>query len=231
MPPNPKANPSTERNIKDRPERDVRPEYPNVQQITYPGGQRITIDSTKGYERIRIEHPSGTYTEVYANGDRTDFVVGNSQTTHKSGVTLSINNNGDIAIGGQARFLVGGGAHIEVAGDAGIVVGGDTLLAGGGDLKASIDNAYLGTRGNLNINVAKNTNIRTAGDLTLETKGNTKIKTEGNMSQVTDGNTMIASKGTLATDAGGKHTSKGSTIDHNGPGAPTPDYGTKIPTV
>jgi hypothetical protein len=227
----PTANPSTERNIRDRPERDVRPEYPNLQQITYPGGQRITIDSTKGYERIRIEHPSGTYWEVYANGDKTDFVVGNAQQTHKSGLTISVNTNGDIAIGGQARFLVGGGAHIEVTGDAGVVVGQDALVVAGGDLKASVDNAYLGTRGDLNINVAKNTNIRTAGNLTLETRGDVTMKTEGNMSQLTDGDTMMAAKGNMTTEAGAAHHSKGATIDHNGPGAPSPNYGSSIPTV
>lgn len=210
---------------------EIQPEYPNLHQVTYPGGQRITVDSTKGKERIRIEHPSGTYTEVYANGDKTDFVVGNSQTVNKSGITLTINNNGDIAIGGQARFLVGGGAHIEVAGDAGIVVGGDTLLAGGGDLKASIDNAYLGTRGSLDINVAKNTTIRTAGNLALETKGNATFKTEGNMTQTTSGDTMMAARGNIATDGGGLNSSKGARVAHNGSDAPAPDFGQTIPTV
>lgn len=234
----PKDNPSLERNP--QPKDDIRPQYPDIQVTTWPGGQRLTVDSTKGKERIRIEHPSGTYTEIYPGGGQTDFVVGNYRLAGKSGATFSVNHNLDIAAGGQLRLIIGGGAHVEITGDAGIVAGGDVLLAAGGDLKMSVDNMYMGVRGNMNINVAKNTNIRTAKNMKIETKGDAEVRTEGsmamktdgNMDQTTEGSTMMAAKGSLAIDAGGAQTTKGATIDHNGPGSPSPSWNhQKIPTT
>lgn len=233
-----KANKSTDR-LPDR-KSDIQPEYPYNQVYTWPGGHELHIDSTPGKERIRIGHSSGTFTEIYANGDRTDVVVGNQQVANKSGVTLSINNNGDISIGGQGRFLVGGGAHIEVAGDAGIAVGGDTMLVGGGNLKASIQDIYLGARGNLNMNIAKNTNIRTAGNMKLETKGNAQIVTEGSLTmntkgdvaQTSEGKTVVKAEGTMTSESSAVSYVRGSQVQINdGGNSGTPTATPAIPSV
>lgn len=194
--------------------KDIDPQYPYNQVTVWPGGQEIHIDSTPGKERIRIAHPSGTYTEMYHNGDQTTFVTGDQHNVNKSGVTLSIEKNGDISIGGQGRFMIGGGAHIEVAGDAGIAVGGDTLLAGGGNMKMSIQDLQIGARGNAKLNVAGNMDMRIAGSTSIQSSGPVNIQTQGAMSMGSESSMNMASKGPT--------TVSGSAVHINKPGTPGP---------
>lgn len=196
---------------------DIKPKYPLNQVTVWPGGHELHIDSTKGKERYRFAHKSGTYTEIYQNGDVTNFVVGHSQTLHKGGVTLSINNNGDVKIGGHNRFVLGAGAHIEVLGNAGIAVAGDTVLAGSGNLKMSVGDMYLGVRGNLDMHVAKNT--------TITTQGKWDQKTRGNHKQVAGGSSVYKSRGQAQFQSEATTYVKGSEVRHNSGEDSTVDAG------
>lgn len=178
--------------------------YPYNKVTVTESGHEIHYDDTPGKERIRVSHKSGTYTEIYSNGDRTDFVVGNEQKVNKSGITISVENNGDISIGGSSRFLVGGGSHIEVAGDAGIAVGGDVALVSGGKLNMSVKDAYLGVRGNLNINVAGSTEFQTAENMTMKTGGNQVMTAKGTMDIASDGNQALQTKAAQKVTSSGQ---------------------------
>lgn len=191
-------------------EEETKWKYPHNQVIVWPGGHELHIDNTPGKERVRFAHKSGTYTEIYANGDRTDFVVGNQQIANKSGVTLTIEKNGDINIGGSSRVVVGGGSHVEVAGDAGILIGGDAAIITGGNMNMSVDNAYLGVRGNLNMNIAGDSNIQTTGNMTMKTGGTSTITSKGTMDLATDSSFTQTAQGTSKL--------KGSTLHLNDPG-------------
>jgi hypothetical protein len=197
--------------------KDIDPKYPHNQVTVWPGGHELHIDSTKGKERYRFAHKSGTYTEIYHNGDTTQFVVGNAQTVNKGGVTISINNNGDIKIGGHNRFLLGGGAHIEVLGHAGISVGGDVVLGAVGNLNMSVENMYLGVRGNLDLHVAKNTTVMTQGKWDQKTRGNHK--------QVAGGTSVYKSRGQAQFQSEGTTYIKGSEVRHNSGSDSTVDAG------
>lgn len=194
--------------------KDIAPKYPHNQVTVFPGGHEVHYDSTPGKERIRFAHKSGTYTEIYAQGDQTELVVGNSQQVFKGGLTLSVNDNGDIQIGGHARILIGGGAHLEVAGHAGIAVGGDVALVAGGNLKFNVQDIGIRARGNLDINVAKNTTIQTHGNFTQMTGGNSTIQAKGS--------SELAAAGAVKIDASGVTYIRGSQIRNQsgGHGAP-----------
>lgn len=203
-------------------DQDIQAQYPLNQVKVWPGGHEWHIDSTKGKERIRFAHKSGTYTEVYHNGDSTSFTVGHAQNVHKGGVTLTVEKNGDIRIGGHSRFLIGGGSHIEVLGDLGATVAGDTILASGGNLKMNCKDFQLGVRGNFNMHVAKDTNIITQGNLSQKTKGDSTVTTQGAATYGSKGNMKLESSGTTFV--------KGAPIRHNS-GGHGENASTDVPSV
>jgi hypothetical protein len=207
------ANKSTGR-LPDRKD-DIKPKYPNNRVRVSQAGHEEHEDNTPGKERRRWAHKSGTYVEWYENGDSTTFVVGNEQKINKGGLTITVQNNGDIKIGGHARLIVGGGAHVEIQGDAGIAVGGDVLLAAAGNMKMSVNDMYMGVRGDMKMNVA--------GDTHFQTKGNMVSQVGGNSHESVKGNKSTAAKGTMTSEAQGNHNIKGAQIRHNSSGGGTGD--------
>jgi hypothetical protein len=142
-------------------------QYPMNQVWETPSGHQLQVDNTPGHERIFIRHSSGTFMEMSADGKVQTFTVGDSKTTNKAGVTLTIDENNDVKISGHNRLMCSGGAHIEVAGDAGIAVGGAVALVGMGPVNIRAKSAYLGTDGDLNINAGGGINMKAAGNVTV----------------------------------------------------------------
>lgn len=126
------------------PKSDYKPVYPlNRAEIT-PGGHEVHYDDTPGNRRIRIAHASGTYTEMGDDGRTTTVVVGNQHQYVKQGVTISIDQNNDVKIGGHHTLKIDGGAHIEVKGQTNIVMGAGThTVTTPGDLKIGAKNIEM----------------------------------------------------------------------------------------
>jgi len=150
-------------------------QYSKVRVEETPGGHKITYDDTPGARRYRLEHPSGTYTEISEDGKVVQVNVANRHVYDKGGLTLSIQENGDIKIGGSARLSIGDGAHIEVGGDAAIAIGGDAVVHSHGNLKMGAADVYIGSRGNMDLNCSGNFNLLVGGT--------TNIASDGNMTQ------------------------------------------------
>jgi hypothetical protein len=157
------------------PETTFNAKYSKVSVTETPGGHRITMDDTEGSKRYRVEHPSGTYTEISNDGKVVQVNVANRQVYDKGGLTLTIQENGDIKIAGHVRMSVGSGAHVEIGGDASIAVGGDALVHAHGNLKMAGGDVYIGARGNMDLNCS--------GDFNLLVGGSTNIASDGNMTQ------------------------------------------------
>lgn len=145
-------------------------QYPYNKVWESPSGHVIHHDDTPGAERYFHRHPSGTYTEISADGKIINFNVGDSKTYNKAGVSITIDENGDIKISGHSRFVVGGGLHGEIAGEAGIFVGGDLALAGMGNVNMRAKGLYFGSDGSLNINCGGNINIVSGGNIKINGK-------------------------------------------------------------
>jgi len=141
-------------------------EYPYNQVIETPAGHQIQIDNTPGHERIFIQHSSGTYQEISADGKVINFAVGDVKNYNKAGMTMTIDENGDFKMTGHTRMLVGGGLHAEIAGDTGIMTQALALaLMGALNLRAT--NIYMASDGSMNINVAGGINIKAGGDIRI----------------------------------------------------------------
>jgi hypothetical protein len=142
--------------------------YGLVNSQEYIGGHRLTFDSTPGSRVVEVAHGSGTYWQVAEDGKETKVTVGNSHQHYKEGVTISIDQNGDIKIAGHARIVIGGGAHIEVKGDVNLVTAGDMTQFIGGNM-----NQVIG--GDLNQHVGGKVSLTSGGTNDIVAGGDIKV--------------------------------------------------------
>ena len=185
--------------------------YPYGRGFVSESGHEFHVDDTEGEERVRWAHKDGSYTEVSKGGRVVTVNVGNKQEYSRSGVTFTVDHNGDVKMHGHQRLLVAGGSHIEISGDANIVTGGDSLNVVGGSMKASVaGSAYLGVKGDMNTNITGNHSMNISGNMSMNIKGTTSINSSGNMSLASSGNVLIQQPGTpsaagvIASQSGGE---------------------------
>lgn len=151
------------------------PEYPNNKVWVFQDGTEVHVDTTTGKTRLRVAHgKTGTYMEIGDDGKTTVYTVGDTHMYHKSGVTSTVDNNGDMQIAGVQRLTVQGGSHIEVRGDAAIAVGGDSTTVVAGNMQAAVaGDGYMSTAGHMNMNFS--------GDLDMKVGGKTTVTSGGDM--------------------------------------------------
>jgi len=96
-------------------------EYPNNHVYATESGHVKEYDDTENNERIRERHKSGTYYEIYPNGDKVTHIVndnysiiaGNDSVQIKGNVTLNIDTNCTTNIGGDWDVNVTGDITID----------------------------------------------------------------------------------------------------------------------
>jgi len=96
-------------------------EYPNNHVYATESGHVKEYDDTENNERIRERHKSGTYYEIYPNGDKVTHIVndnysiiaGNDSVQIKGNVTLNIDTNCTTNIGGDWDVNVTGNITID----------------------------------------------------------------------------------------------------------------------
>lgn len=182
---------------------------PYLNRVTvYPDGTEVHFDSTPGYSCYEFRHSSGAVYQIADDGMETKICVGNVHDYKKEGYTLTIDQNGDITIGGHARISVGGGAHVEVKGDTNLVTTGDM-------------NMYVG--GNFNQTVAGEYNLQVTGDINTTTgsvhnqyaRGNINTNAGANHNAFVRANYKMEAGGTSDMESGGTMTKKAPKIDLN----------------
>lgn len=95
------------------------PQYPynNVKQTR--SGHMFEMDDTKGRERVRLHHRTGTFIEMQPNGDEVHKVYGN-------GFEITVKDK-KIQIGGKCVVEILGDAFIHIAGDKTETVDGSVV--------------------------------------------------------------------------------------------------------
>lgn len=159
--------------------------YPYNRVETTESGHQFEIDDTPGKERLRYAHKKGTYFEISPDGRKVELVVGDNHQYNKKGFSLTVDDNGDIKVGGNCRMVIQNDAHIEVQKNASIAVGQD--------LKASISrNAMILVEkemvalveGSASLHAKGNMNLKVDGDWTEKIAGNKKTEVMGNVTEV-----------------------------------------------
>lgn len=135
------------------PKSDYKAVYPynNIKQTE--SGHFFEMDDTPGAERVRLQHRTGTFTEVQANGQRINKVKGDNY-------ELIIGND-YVYIKGQCNITVEGACVINVKGDAFTVVEGNAKMQVKGDCNQLVE-------GTTNISSKGDINVATSGDINLQ---------------------------------------------------------------
>lgn len=184
-------------------------EYPYNAVTVSRSGHEFHVDDTPGHERIRTAHKSGTFFEVSSDGRKVELVVADEHHYVKGGLTLTIDNNGDIKVGGNLRLVVKGDLQAEVHGNMNTVVHGDSTVATvgdsvqmvGGDVLTKVDgNMSAKVDGNLNTKVGKDAEIAVGGSVALVAGGDidmeaANIRIDANEQLTLKGKTVTMVKG------------------------------------
>jgi hypothetical protein len=124
------------------------PPLNNVKQTE--SGHSFEMDDTPGAERIRLQHRTGTFTEIQANGQQIVKVLGDKYEI------IVANNN------------------VLISGVCNITVEGDSVMHVKGDAYAQIDgNSYQRVKKKTTIQSKDNLEISTDGDIDLFAGGST----------------------------------------------------------
>jgi hypothetical protein len=174
----------------------------------YPDGTEVHFDSTPGYSCYEFRHSSGHVYQIADDGMETRISVGNVHDYKKEGYTLTIDQNGDITIGGHARISVGGGAHVEVFGDTNLVTTGDMNMYVGGNFNQTVSGEY-------NLNVTGKINTTTGSDHNQFARANINTDAGANHTADVRGNYTMQAGGASTMESRGTMTKKSPKIDLN----------------
>jgi len=112
------------------------PVYPYNKVTETESGHMIELDDTPKFERIAVEHRTGTFHEIHPNGsqmtrivnDRYTVVCANDEVYIGGNVTVNINGNADIKTYGDVKLKGYGKGEIDVTGTMDIKSGDNMTL-------------------------------------------------------------------------------------------------------
>lgn len=145
------------------PESDFRGEYPYNKVTSSDSGHFMEMDDTPGHERLRVQHRTGTFTEIQANGQRITKIFGKDY--H---IVIEDNN---VMVGGNVNLTVMGDVNMDVSGNIYQLVKGDVVQSVDGNIKAHVkENVEISAEGDMDIvarsmNLVANDGLNIFGDL------------------------------------------------------------------
>jgi hypothetical protein len=95
---------------------DVKPPLNNVTQTE--SGHFMEMDDSPGAERVRIQHRTGTFTEIQANGQQINKIMGDRYEIIAKDNNVLIRGVCNITVEGDSVLHVKGDAYTQVDGDA-----------------------------------------------------------------------------------------------------------------
>lgn len=165
------------------------PEYPYNNATVTRAGHEMHWDDTPGRERIRLAHRAGTYFEISEDGRKVELVSANEYKYTKGGLTLTVDKNGDVKIGGLLRLVVGGDTHIEVNGNLTASVGGSMTAAINKSAEIHAGESATVTAGkNITATATENIYASAGKDMVSAVGGNLTAVVNGDSTELTLGN-------------------------------------------
>ena len=118
------------------------PQYPYNQIQQSESGHSIELDDSPSKERVRIQHRSGTFTEMQPNGDEVHKIYGDGYEIVLKNKNVQINGQCNITVNGACVVVIKGDSIMQVdgnvtqkvKGDVTQTVSGTTTIAGKGDI-------------------------------------------------------------------------------------------------
>jgi len=119
--------------------------YNNVTQTE--SGHFMEMDDTPGAERIRLQHRTGTFTEVQADGKRINKVLGKNYEIIMDDNNVYIKGMCNITVEGNSVINVKGDMYAKIEGNCNQEIKGDSIQAVHG-------NAEIHSDGDMDINAS-----------------------------------------------------------------------------
>ena len=178
---------------------DYQPVYPynNIQQTE--AGHKFEMDDTPGRERVRLEHRSGTFTEIQPNGDEVHKIIGKGYEIVASDKNVMISGVCNITIQGDSVLHVQGNSYQQIDGNVTQQVGGtvnqlvngnceqtiqgDFDINASGDVNITADNVNINSDLNVRGDISSTQSIAAVGNITagLSVSANKSVETSGYM--------------------------------------------------
>lgn len=172
---------------KRHPDTSFEAHYPYNRVTVTESGHELHWDDTKGHERIRFAHRTGTYFEMSDDGRRVDLTVAHEAKYVKGGITTTSDRNVDLKVHGSDRESIGGHKHQEVKGTYGSAVGQDrkqttgmdwVTLTAGDQVHATVGNFLEHVGGHYQQKIDNSAEIKVTGNASDETSETKLIAAE-----------------------------------------------------
>lgn len=168
--------PTDSRILFKEPESSYKGEYPYVQTMHTEGGHIQEFDNTPGYERYRLFHPTGSYTEVAPDGRRTIKTVADDYFMVQGDGNKYVAGDSHTNVGGDEVYYNMGNLRRQTDGSENIFIRGDEVktVEGNGTLlvKGNVKIVIMGTA---DIHVEQEANITVDKDTTVNCNQNADI--------------------------------------------------------
>lgn len=127
-------------------------------------GHSFEMDDTPGYERIRLQHRKGTFTEIQANGqqivkvlgDKYEIVVANNNVLISGVCNITVEGDSVFHVKGDSYSQVDGKSYQKVIGDSNIHTTGNIDVFSAGD----VDINAMGTDSSITLKATDAVNIQ-----------------------------------------------------------------------
>jgi hypothetical protein len=170
--------------------------YPHNKTFTTRTGHAVEIDDTPGAERIHIYHRMGTYSEMYANGDRVQKIIGDDYEIVCKDKKLLVRGNLSIETDAAATILVKDNAHIWVGGNVTQVVEKNVDQLVKGNVREEIEGSKdVYVHGDLNYVVGGNMSYAVEGTAEINSMGDMSFRTSAMQNFYVEGNQTVYIQG------------------------------------
>jgi hypothetical protein len=151
------------------PRSDYQAKYPYNNLTQTESGHLFEMDDTPGAERVRLQHRTGTFTEVQADGTQIHKVIGTNYEIIAQDNNVLIKGTCNITIVGDSIMHVQGDATLQVDGNVYESINGSVNQQVAGDLTSTITgNAIIASKNQVQIqaDVLVNGDLSVTGDVT-----------------------------------------------------------------
>ena len=137
---------------------DYQPVYPYNNVTQTRGGHSFEMDDTPTRERIRIQHKSGTFSEIHPNGDEVHKIIGDGYSIILGDHNISIGVDGNTDK--KLNITVNGDAYFHVTGNKVEQVDGSVEQYVKGDFTQIVEGTHsVSSFGNMKINAGSSVNL------------------------------------------------------------------------
>lgn len=127
-------------------------------------GHSFEMDDTPGAERVRLQHRTGTFSEIQANGQKIVKVIGDNYQIIAKNNNVLISGICNITVEGDSVFHVKGDSYSQVDGKSWQTVKGSTKINSTGDVElfssGDIDVSAMGATSAITLKATEAVNIQ-----------------------------------------------------------------------